>query len=175
MMCEPQPITAEMRDSLWCDAHSRIAWEKPDMVATSPILRDVHATLTFAVNGKPVTVETPPVRRLSRVLREDLGLTGTKAGCDAGDCGACTVLLGGDPVCACLIAVGQIENKSVTTVEGLKSRPPLLDSLQRTFLRHGAAQCGACTPGMLVAGTALIESNPHPSEQEVMDALGGVL
>src|SRR5262249_23928716 len=68
-----------------------------------------------------------------------------------------------------------IENQSVTTVEGLKSRPPLLDSLQRAFLRHGAAQCGACTPGMLVAGTALIESNPNPSEQEVMDALGGVL
>jgi CO/xanthine dehydrogenase Mo-binding subunit/aerobic-type carbon monoxide dehydrogenase small subunit (CoxS/CutS family) len=145
------------------------------MVATSPILRDVHATLTFAVNGKPVTVETPPVQRLSRVLRENLGLTGTKVGCDAGDCGACTVLLDGEPVCACLVPVAQAEGHEITTVEGLAARPPLFAQLQKSFLCHGAAQCGACTPGMLVSATALLEKNDKPSEAEVLDAIGGVL
>jgi len=113
--------------------------------------------------------------RLSKVLRESLGLTGTKVGCDAGDCGACTVLLDGDPVCSCLVAAGQIEGHEVTTVEGLSARAPLFDQLQKSFLRHGAAQCGACTPGMLVSATALLERNPSPSENEVMDAIGGVL
>jgi aldehyde oxidoreductase len=127
------------------------------------------------VNDREVSVAAPPAQRLSRVLREQLGLTGTKIGCDAGDCGACTVLLDGEPVCACLVAVGQVENRSIITVEGLKFRPPLFDCLQEAFLRHGAAQCGACTPGMLVSATALLESNNSPSEAEVMDALGGVL
>src|SRR4029453_14226957 len=90
------PTIAEMPLSHWSAGRSRIAW--PDMVATPPILRDVQATLSFAVNGKSVTVEAPPVERLSRVLRDYLGLTGTKVGCDAGDCGACTVLLDGEPV-----------------------------------------------------------------------------
>src|ERR1700722_10409596 len=131
--------------------------------------------LIFIVNGREVSIFAAPAQRLSRVLREQLGLTGTKVGCDAGDCGACTVLLDGEPVCACLVAVGQVENRSVTTVEGLKLRPPLFDHLQNAFLRHVAAQCGACTPGMLVAATALLENNEAPSEPEVMDAIGGVL
>ncbi len=145
------------------------------MVATPPILRDVQATLTFAVNGDRVTVETSAGQRLSRILRENLGLTGTKVGCDAGDCGACTVLFDGEPVCACLVPAAQAEGREITTVEGLANRPPLFDRLQRSFLCHGAAQCGACTPGMLVAATALLEKNGQPSETEVMDAIGGVL
>lgn len=131
--------------------------------------------LTFLVNGRSCEVKVPGVRRLSRVLREDLGLTGTKVGCDAGDCGACTVLLDGEPVCACLIPAGQIAGCEITTVEGLAKRPPLLGRVQQSFLTHGAAQCGACTPGMLVAATALLERNPTPNETEVMDAIGGVL
>src|ERR1700688_3179458 len=131
--------------------------------------------LIFIVNGREVSIFAAPAHRLSRVLREQLGLTGTKVGCDAGDCGACTVLLDGEPVCSCLVAVGQVENRSVVTVEGLKSRPPLFGRLQDAFLRHGAAQCGACTPGMLVAATALLDHNTSPGEAEVMDALGGVL
>ena len=131
--------------------------------------------IKFVVNERAVTVSCSPERRLSRVLRENLGLIGTKVGCDAGDCGACTVLLDGEPVCSCLIAIGQVENQAVTTVEGLKLRPPVFDYLQEAFLRHGAAQCGACTPGMLVSATALLEKNQSPSEDEVMDALGGVL
>lgn len=136
---------------------------------------EAKCLLKLVVNDREVSVVTPPVQRLSRVLREQLGLTGTKVGCDAGDCGACTVLLDGEPVCACLVAVGQVENQAITTIEGLKSRPPLFDRLQEAFLRHGAAQCGACTPGMLVSATALLEGNTSPSEADVMDALGGVL
>ena len=131
--------------------------------------------LKFVVNEREVSVTAAPAQRLSRVLRENLGLTGTKVGCDAGDCGACTVLLDGEPVCACLVAVGQAENHAITTVEGLKDRAPLFDRLQQSFLRHGGAQCGACTPGMLVSATALLERNASPSESDVMDALGGVL
>ena len=130
--------------------------------------------IAFSVNGTKVVVSSSPVQRLSRVLREDLGLTGTKVGCDAGDCGACTVLLQREPVCACLVGVGQVERCEVTTVEGLAQREAGV-RLQQSFLEHGAAQCGACTPGMLVAATALIEKNPSPREDEVMDAIGGVL
>jgi len=131
--------------------------------------------LNFTVNGRAVEVAVSPLERLSRVLREQLGLTGTKVGCDAGDCGACTVLLDGQPVTACLVAAGQAEACEITTVEGLPQRPPLCGRLQDSFLRHGAAQCGICTPGMLMAATALLERNPNPSEAEVMDAIGGVL
>ncbi len=131
--------------------------------------------VSFRVNGKNAEVMACGGRRLSRVLREDLGLTGTKAGCDAGDCGACTVLLDGEPVCACLVPAGQIAGCDVTTVEGLAIRSPFRDRLQKSFLSHGAAQCGACTPGMLVAATALLEKNSSPCESEVLDAIGGVL
>src|SRR6201982_2385608 len=145
------------------------------MLVTPPIPLDLQSSLTFTVNGKQVTVTTSLARRLSRVLRDDLGLTGTKVGCDAGDCGACTVLLDGEPVYACLIAAGQAEGCEITTVEGLGQSNPLHDKLQKSFLTHGAAQCGACTPGMLIAATALLEKNRTPSESEVMDAIGGVL
>jgi aldehyde oxidoreductase len=131
-------------------------------------------SVAFRVNGRAVSVSSSPVQRLSRVLREELGLTGTKVGCDAGDCGACTVLLDGDPVCACLVATGQVEGCEITTVEGLADTN-VGARLQQAFLTHGAAQCGACTPGMLVAATALLERNSVPRETEVMDAIGGVL
>ncbi len=134
----------------------------------------VAETLSFRVNGRDVRVSSNPIKRLSRVLREELGLTGTKVGCDAGDCGACTVLLDGDPVCACLMAAGQVEGCEVTTIEGL-SNTAIGSRLQQAFLQHGAAQCGACTPGMLVAATALLENNSAVNEEQVMDAIGGVL
>src|SRR5437660_3695558 len=145
------------------------------MMASIAPASETKCLLKLVVNDRKLSVVAPPVQRLSRVLREQLGLTGTKVGCDAGDCGACTVLLDGEPVCACLVAMGQVENHSITTVEGLKSRPPIFERLQHAFLRHGAAQCGACTPGMLVSATALLEKNSSPSEADVMDALGGVL
>jgi CO/xanthine dehydrogenase Mo-binding subunit/aerobic-type carbon monoxide dehydrogenase small subunit (CoxS/CutS family) len=132
-----------------------------------------RAKLAFEVNGRPVAVDVPPVQRLSAVLRDVLHLTGTKVGCDAGDCGACTVIVDGDPVCACLVPAASVEGHSVRTVEGLANGR--LSDLQASFLKHGAAQCGICTPGFLVASTALLERKPDPSEEEVMDALGGVL
>ncbi len=131
-------------------------------------------SVSFAVNGRPVDAQAPLLTRLSVVLREELGLTGTKIGCDAGDCGACTVLLDGEQVCACMIALGQVAGRAVTTVEGL-ARNGSLSPLQAAFQRHGAAQCGICTPGMLMAAQDLLTRNPAPAEAEVMDALGGVL
>ena len=145
------------------------------MAATSEVHTEPgSATISFRVNGRTAVVSSPLLRRLSRVLREDLGLTGTKVGCDAGDCGACTVLLDGEPVCACLVAIGQIDGGDVTTVEGLHQSQTGA-RLQQCFLTHGAAQCGACTPGMLMSATALLEKIPAPTETEVMDAIGGVL
>ena len=129
--------------------------------------------LHLNVNGKAMLVSTNPMRRLSDVLREDMGLRGTKSGCDAGDCGACTVLIDGAPVCACLTPVAHVAGKSVETVEGLSSNG--LTSLQTAFLEHGAAQCGICTPGMLMAAKALLSTNPAPSRAQTEDALGGVL
>ncbi|ALA17243.1 MULTISPECIES: molybdopterin cofactor-binding domain-containing protein [unclassified Chelatococcus] len=134
-----------------------------------------HAGLALTVNGRTVEVTASPAARLSKVLRDDLGLTGTKVGCDAGDCGACSVLVDGEAVCACLVAAGQVEGCSVTTVEGLPAGHPVAGRLEEAFLRHGAAQCGICTPGMLVAAVALLAGNERPGEAEVLDAIGGVL
>lgn len=145
------------------------------MVTTTSHVPSPQTSIAFSVNGKSVTTAVAPAERLSKVLREHLGLTGTKVGCDAGDCGACTVLLDGEPVCSCLISAGQIEGCEITTVEGLATRAPLYDQLQKSFLRHGAAQCGACTPGMLVSATALLERCAAPNEDAVMNAIGGVL
>jgi len=130
--------------------------------------------ISFRVNGELRRVAAPPVSRLADVLRDELGLIGTKIGCNAGDCGACTVRLDGHQVCACLVALGQVEGRTVTTVEGLAAGGRL-DRLQRAFLAHGAAQCGICTPGMLMAAGDLLERKPQPTEPEVLDALGGVL
>lgn len=139
-----------------------------------PLPQAAAAALTFFVNGAPRSVTAPPASRLSDVLREDLGLTGTKVGCDAGDCGACTVLVDGKQVCACLTAVAQVEGHSVVTVEGLASEGRLA-RLQESFHAHGAAQCGICSPGMLIAATDLLARNARPTEADVCDVLGGVL
>src|SRR6185295_6211914 len=115
------------------------------VTTTSPRLSS-QTSIAFSVNGKSVNAEVSPVERLSRVLRERLGLMGTKVGCDAGDCGACTVLLDGKPVCSCLIAAGQIEGHEVTTVEGLAGRAPIFDQLQKSFLRHGPRSAAHARP-----------------------------
>ncbi len=133
------------------------------------------SAIGFFLNCQKVEVSAAPTTRLTKVLREELGQTGTKVGCDAGDCGACTVLLDGEPICACLTAVGQVEGREVVTVEGLCKYSRHSERLKAAFLRHGAAQCGICTPGMLVAATALLERNTAPTETDVMDAIGGVL
>ena len=131
-------------------------------------------TIGFVVNGRPVEVVAAPIRRMSAVLRDDLGLSGTKVGCNAGDCGACTVLLDGAQVCACLLPLGQALGRRITTVEGLASEGRLAP-LQLAFQRHGAAQCGICTPGMLMAASDILAREPRPDAAAVLDALGGVL
>ncbi len=130
--------------------------------------------IRFSVNGRRARVTADPITRLSDVLRDELALTGTKVGCEAGDCGACTVLLDGRQVCACMTAVAQAEGRTVETVEGL-SRDPAMRRLQDAFHRHGATQCGMCTPGMLMAAAELLRADPAPDEASVKDALGGVL
>jgi aldehyde oxidoreductase len=135
---------------------------------------NVHRTpLRLTVNGSAVAFDVAPTRRLSEVLREAAGLTGTKVGCDAGDCGACTVLLDGRAVCACLTPAARAAGRRVVTVEGLAGAG--FARLQAAFARTGAAQCGACTPGMLMAAAALLDRRPEPSDSEVEAALGGVL
>jgi aldehyde oxidoreductase len=129
--------------------------------------------INLTVNGAKHDIDAPSGRRLSEVLRDTLNLKGTKSGCDAGDCGACTVLMDGAPICSCLTPLAQVEGADITTVEGLSGVG--YATLQQSFLAYGAAQCGICTPGMLMAAMALLADNPHPSSQQVQDALGGVL
>lgn len=129
--------------------------------------------VTLIVNGSSVRTDVS-ARRLSDFLRDDLELTATKVGCDAGDCGACTVLLDGEPVSACMTPVGRLAGQRVDTLEGLHTSGEVRP-LQSAFLAHGAAQCGICTPGMLVAAAALLRVTSTPTEHQVMDALGGVL
>ena len=130
--------------------------------------------VAFTLNGTAAEWEGAPVTRLAAALRDDLGCTGTKIGCDAGDCGACTVLLDERQVCSCLVAMGQVGGHTVETVEGL-ALPEMLAALQASFLAHGAAQCGICTPGMLIAAEELVRRKVRPTRTEVEDFLGGVL
>ncbi len=130
--------------------------------------------IEFDVNGQVVAMAVAPGRRLSDVLRDELGLTGTKVGCNAGDCGACTVLLDDRQVNACLVAVGQCAGRRVSTVEDPRATGALT-RLQRAFVEHGAAQCGICTPGMLMASVDTLQRHPRPTEQQVLDGIGGVL
>jgi aldehyde oxidoreductase len=131
--------------------------------------------INFTLNGRAAAWEGPPITRLASALRTDLGLTGTKVGCDAGDCGACTVLLDGRQTCACLVAMGQVADRAVETVEGLDPDNGPLEGLQKSFLAHGAAQCGICTPGMLMAAEELLRRKAQPGRDEIEEALGGVL
>ena len=131
--------------------------------------------MRFVLNGNGVSLDVSGSRRLLDVLREDLRLTGTKEGCGEGECGACSVLIDGEVVNSCLVAVGQIDGCSVVTVEGLALPGGKLSPLQQAFIERGAAQCGICTPGMLLAAHALLEQNPRPSEDEVRVGLAGNL
>jgi carbon-monoxide dehydrogenase small subunit len=130
--------------------------------------------ITLRVNGEPHTVAAEPHHTLLEVLREELGLTGTKHGCELGECGACTVLIDGLQMLSCLVLPQQIGMAEVTTVEGLANGPEL-HPLQIAFAEEGAAQCGYCTPGILVTAKALLEKEPNPSRERIAEAISGNL
>lgn len=130
--------------------------------------------ISFTLNGNAVTVETPPDRRVVDLLREDLGLTGTKEGCGQGDCGACAVLVDDESRLSCLMLAAQLEGRNVVTIEGLE-REGRLHPAQAAFIDKGAIQCGFCTPGMVIAAVDLLTRNPDPSRDEIRGGLAGNL
>ena len=129
---------------------------------------------SFILNSAPTTVTVPRDMLLLDLLRDELGLTGTKRGCGVGECGACTVIIDGQTANACLVLAGQIENSTVITIEGI-SQEGEPSQLQRAFMEHNAIQCGFCTPGMLMSATALLLQNPHPTDEEIKTAISGNL
>ena len=137
-----------------------------------PVRKNVH--LTFRVNGEEQQVSFAPYKTLLEVLREDMGLTGTKHGCELGECGACAVLVDGVPVLSCLALAVQYENRAIETVEGM-AQGATLHPLQETFADFGAAQCGYCTPGILLTAKALLEAEPDASRERIKEALSGNL
>ncbi|HEY6329670.1 MAG TPA: (2Fe-2S)-binding protein [Blastocatellia bacterium] len=132
------------------------------------------AHVSFRLNGEPVEVAFAPHKTLLEVLREDLALTGTKHGCELGECGTCTVLVDRLPVLSCLVLGLDVEDREVSTIEGM-AQGAKLHPLQQTFADLGAAQCGYCTPGFLLAAQVLLEENPSPSREEIKEALAGNL
>ncbi len=131
--------------------------------------------LSFTLNGKAVKTDVDPSTLLVDLLREDLGLTGTKVGCREGECGACTVLIDGEAYNSCLMPAAKVQGRDVMTIEGLQKPDGSLDPIQQAFMEAGAAQCGFCTPGMILNAKALLSNNPHPDEHEIRKALSGVL
>jgi carbon-monoxide dehydrogenase small subunit len=135
-------------------------------------MKDVK--IAFVLNGQKVEVSAPPSLTLLKLLRERLKLTGAKAGCERGECGACTVLIDGEPVASCLVLAPQVEGKAVETIEGL-ARDGRLHPLQEAFVRESAVQCGYCIPGMIMAAKALLDRNRNPSREEIKRAISGNL
>jgi aerobic carbon-monoxide dehydrogenase small subunit len=134
----------------------------------------MKTNIHFTLNGKHVSREVPNHRLLLDLLRDEIGATGTKEGCGTGDCGACTVLLDGKPVNSCLVLSGELDGADIVTIEGLKIGPEL-HPIQKAFLQDGGAQCGYCTPGMLMMSKALLDENLNPTEEDIRFALSGNL
>jgi len=134
----------------------------------------VEREIRFRLNGAPVSVVTPPAYTLLEVLRERLQVTGPKEDCAKGECGACTVLMNGEPVCSCLVLISQAENADIITPEGLGTTSKL-NPVQQAFVEEGAVQCGHCIPGLIVSATALLTRNPNPTGDEIRTALSGNL
>ncbi|MFP3222201.1 MAG: (2Fe-2S)-binding protein [Nitrososphaeria archaeon] len=132
----------------------------------------MEVNVSFNLNGKKVSVTAPPAKSLLRVLREDLGITSVKPGCEAGECGACSVLLDGQVVTSCLVMISQVDGKNVVTVEGLQ-KDGELDPLQKSFIDEGATQCGYCTPGFIIAAKGLLNENPNPTDEEILEGVSG--
>jgi aerobic carbon-monoxide dehydrogenase small subunit len=136
---------------------------------------DRTVEIRFRVNGREAAVRSHPMARLLDVLRQDLRLTGTKEGCGEGECGACAVIVNGELANSCLLPVLQAEGASITTIEGLSPDAAELHAVQQAFLTHGGAQCGICTPGMVLAAVSLLERHPNPTDAEIREGLAGNL
>jgi carbon-monoxide dehydrogenase small subunit len=134
----------------------------------------MKTTIRINLNGEARALQSPASRLLLDLLRDEIGMTGTKEGCGTGDCGACTVLLNGKPVNSCLIFAGELDGAEIVTIEGLKIGPEL-HPVQQAFVQDGGAQCGYCTPGMLMMTKALLDENVNPTEEEIRFALSGNL
>ncbi len=134
----------------------------------------MNSQLVLKVNGNSYSIIAEPNRTLLEVLREDLGLTGAKEACDSGGCGACTVLIDGEPVYSCLVLAADCEGNDILTIEGLAGNGHL-HPIQEAFITHGALQCGFCTSGMILSAKALLEENPEPTEEDVRKAIAGNL
>lgn len=130
--------------------------------------------ISIKVNGQLYEREVESRRTLSQIIRDDLGLTGTKTACERGDCGLCTVLIDGVPTKSCLVLAVEADGKGITTIEGI-AQGEKLSRLQEAFIKHGALQCGFCTPAFILTGEALLKRNPNPTEEEVKEAIGGLL
>ena len=154
--------------------------QHPSLITQHPtpihkeVIELMKQLIQLSVNGESFDVLIEPRRTLLEVLRESIGFTGTKRGCDTGDCGACTVLLDGVPVLSCLMLAIEAQGKQITTIEGL-AEDGKLHPLQESFVQHGAIQCGFCTPGMILSAKALLDENPKPSDAEIRHAIAGNL
>lgn len=133
----------------------------------------MNVTVSTTINGEEVELSVPPSRTLLDVLRNEGGLTGTKKGCDVGDCGACTIIMDGRPVNACLVLGIEAEGAVIETIEGLRHGPDRPSLLQENFMRHGGSQCGFCTPGIIMMAKALLDENPDPTDEEIRFAIAG--
>jgi len=131
-------------------------------------------SVTFTVNGKEVSVDAAPGEMLVDVLRDKLGLTGTKVGCREGECGACSIILNGKLIASCLVPVMKADRGTILTIEGLEQNGEM-HRIQKKFIEDGAIQCGFCTPAMVMAGKALLDENPHPTREEIQLAISGIL
>jgi aerobic carbon-monoxide dehydrogenase small subunit len=133
----------------------------------------MNELIPLVLNGEAIELAVVPYRSLLDVLRNEAGLTGTKKGCDVGDCGACTVILNGKPVNSCLVLAAEVRDCEVVTIEGLQPAPDRLHPLQENFMQYGGAQCGFCTPGVIMMAKALLDENPSPTEDEIRFAIAG--
>lgn len=140
----------------------------------SRVAPDARLLLSMSVNGEPVVAAVDPAKTLLEVVREDLRLTGTKHGCELGECGACAVVLDGEPVLSCLVLAVECEGRGVETIEGM-AKDGRLDPLQEVFADLGGSQCGYCTPGILITARALLDRDPNPSRERIREAIAGNL
>lgn len=135
----------------------------------------MRKVINFILNGEPIQIEIEPHLTLLKLLRDKLGMTGTKEGCSMGECGACTVIVEGKAINSCIFPAMEVNNKSVLTIEGLVDSQGSLHPIQKAFIEYGAIQCGFCTPGMVLSAKALLDENPNPTEEEIRNAISGNL